>query len=246
MVLPASGPISIGQIADEFGIPRTTPFGSGFWGLGGAPASGPLKVSDFYGRSKPTPTPTPAPSFLTAPAITPTTGAPGTTQYAIADPSVANGAITAREFIQGGTVIGGGNSITPGAAGDMYWRATATGPGGTTYFTSNVVAVVAPPPSVVFDPNGGYVTDTNFYSAGVFLSCSQDAVWTYSTTYGFGGVVNIGSGGVSRNITFSVDAGGSGPNRRTRQQVWSVRAEAGGAFREYTVDVTALGDDNQT
>ena len=51
MTLPASGPISLGQIADEFGLPHMTPFPSGFYGKGGAPSSGPLSFADFYGRS---------------------------------------------------------------------------------------------------------------------------------------------------------------------------------------------------
>lgn len=51
MTLPASGPISLNQIAAEFNIANTTPFPSGFYGRGGAPGSGALGFADFYGRS---------------------------------------------------------------------------------------------------------------------------------------------------------------------------------------------------
>jgi hypothetical protein len=51
MTLPASGTISLYQIADEFGVARSTPFPSGFYGKGGAPSSGALSFADFYGRS---------------------------------------------------------------------------------------------------------------------------------------------------------------------------------------------------
>jgi len=51
MTHPSSGPLSLAAIADEFGLPRNTPFPSGFYGRGGAPSSGALSISDFYGRS---------------------------------------------------------------------------------------------------------------------------------------------------------------------------------------------------
>ena len=46
---------SLFQIADEFSLAHTTPFPSGFYGLGGAPASGPMAFSDFNGRSATSP-----------------------------------------------------------------------------------------------------------------------------------------------------------------------------------------------
>lgn len=54
MTLPASGPISIGTggtINTEFGIAANAIFPNAFYSRGGAPASGPLSLSDFYGRS---------------------------------------------------------------------------------------------------------------------------------------------------------------------------------------------------
>jgi len=57
MTLPASGAISLFQVADEFGLPRDTAFPAGFYGKGGAPSSGALGFSDFYGRSNVTFTP---------------------------------------------------------------------------------------------------------------------------------------------------------------------------------------------
>jgi hypothetical protein len=51
MTLPASGAISLGQIAAEFGLASSSAFPSAFYGKGGAPGSGALSFSDFYGRS---------------------------------------------------------------------------------------------------------------------------------------------------------------------------------------------------
>lgn len=52
MTLPASGAISVNDICAEFGLSNNTPFPAGFYGLGGAPASGPMGFADFYGRGR--------------------------------------------------------------------------------------------------------------------------------------------------------------------------------------------------
>ena len=51
MTLPSSGPITLFQIADEFGLAHNSVFPTAFYGKGGAPSSGPLSFADFYGRS---------------------------------------------------------------------------------------------------------------------------------------------------------------------------------------------------
>lgn len=51
MTLPASGSISLWGIASEFGLAQTAVFPTAFYGKGGAPASGALSFSNFYGRS---------------------------------------------------------------------------------------------------------------------------------------------------------------------------------------------------
>lgn len=51
MTLPASGTITLHEIAAEFGIAIDSVFPTAFYGKGGAPASGPLSFADFYGRS---------------------------------------------------------------------------------------------------------------------------------------------------------------------------------------------------
>jgi len=53
MTLPASGTITLAQIAAEFGLASTAIFPTAFYGKGGAPASGTLSFADFYGRSAP-------------------------------------------------------------------------------------------------------------------------------------------------------------------------------------------------
>lgn len=50
MTLPLSGPLSLDDMAAEFGI--VAPYGlDDFRGLGGAPSTGPLSITDFYGAS---------------------------------------------------------------------------------------------------------------------------------------------------------------------------------------------------
>jgi hypothetical protein len=51
VTLPASGSISLHEIAAEFSLAQTAIFPSAFYGKGGAPASGALSFADFYGRS---------------------------------------------------------------------------------------------------------------------------------------------------------------------------------------------------
>lgn len=51
MTLPASGPMSISMMAAEFGVALPCVFPRDFYGKPGIPASGPLKFSDFYGKS---------------------------------------------------------------------------------------------------------------------------------------------------------------------------------------------------
>lgn len=52
MTLPASGNINWNQICAEFSLnPATAVWPSSFYGKGGAPASGALSFSNFYGRS---------------------------------------------------------------------------------------------------------------------------------------------------------------------------------------------------
>lgn len=51
MTLPSSGPISIAQVAAEYGLPANTPFPSGFYGRPGFPGSGAFSLSQCYGLS---------------------------------------------------------------------------------------------------------------------------------------------------------------------------------------------------
>ena len=51
MTLPSSGPLSISQIAGEFGVALPCVFPDAFYGKPGVPASGTLSLSQFYGLS---------------------------------------------------------------------------------------------------------------------------------------------------------------------------------------------------
>jgi hypothetical protein len=51
MTLPASGPISLNDLCTEYGLPSNSVFPGAFYGKPGIPASGPLGLADFYGKS---------------------------------------------------------------------------------------------------------------------------------------------------------------------------------------------------
>lgn len=57
MTLPNSGPLSISQIAAEYGVSLPCVFPDAFYGKPGIPASGALSISTFYGKSNVTFTP---------------------------------------------------------------------------------------------------------------------------------------------------------------------------------------------
>lgn len=92
---------SLYQIADEFSLARSTPFPSGFYGKGGAPASGPLSFADFNGRS--------AVTTLTAvvtPSVTGTAvNASGTTNAATATPNGGTAPYTYSWYYDDGDVM---------------------------------------------------------------------------------------------------------------------------------------------
>lgn len=54
MTLPLSGPLVLGSggnLTTEFGLAANAVFPTAYYSKGGAPASGPLSMTDFYGRS---------------------------------------------------------------------------------------------------------------------------------------------------------------------------------------------------
>lgn len=57
MTLPASGPLTISQIAAEFGVALPCVFPDDFYGKPGVPNSGALSISQFYSLSNATFTP---------------------------------------------------------------------------------------------------------------------------------------------------------------------------------------------
>lgn len=117
MTLPASGAIGLGQIAAEFGIAANSVFPTAFYGLGGAPASGALSFSDFYGRSGVTP-----------PAIQTSNASPSVftfSQSASADITCAVGKTIANITLIGGSVS---PRISPGSSGGSSATGTASAP----------------------------------------------------------------------------------------------------------------------
>lgn len=152
MTLNGSGPLSIGNgvagqdIALEFGLPSSTPFPSGFYGKGGAPSSGALAFSDFYGRS-----------------------------------------------------------------------------------------------GVLFTPDGGNVSVTDFTSVSATLSCTAPATWTYTRTSGADGYsgANLPSGSSATSIIFGCNTTSSGGKEIARSASWTVSGTAGGVTRNFTVSLSA-------
>ncbi|SCW57111.1 hypothetical protein SAMN02927924_01441 [Sphingobium faniae] len=51
MTLPSSGPISLNDVWAEYGMPNNSRFPQDIYGKPGVPASGPLGLSDMYGKS---------------------------------------------------------------------------------------------------------------------------------------------------------------------------------------------------
>jgi hypothetical protein len=102
MTLPTSGPISIDMICTEFSLPNNSVFPTAFYGKGGAPASGPLSLEDFYGRS----------AVLDV-SITPTTvSATGTTSTLTTPPATASASNGTGPYTYSWTENPGGDPCT--------------------------------------------------------------------------------------------------------------------------------------
>lgn len=107
----------------------------------------PLVLLDSAPAPTPTPTPTPAPSFTVQPSIshdgTPQVGETLTGN----DGTITNGTVSARQWLLNGSAISGATGATyvPDTAGNIGYRVTATGAGGSTQATSSAVTVAAAP-----------------------------------------------------------------------------------------------------
>jgi hypothetical protein len=157
------------QVCDEFALPRTTPFPSGFYGLPGFPLSGPFSLMQAVGLSKPTAPPT--------------------------DPSNPNPP----------------PNPTPGSA--------------------------------VFTPDGGEIAGEGVNSSQVSVACDQNAIWNYTRTSGGPGTsVTVPSGGTSRFIGFTLQAGGSGNATTPRNATWTLTGTSAGVTRNFTVSLYASGN----
>jgi hypothetical protein len=91
-------------------------------------------------------------------------------------------------------------------------------------------------PAVIFIPEGGVLSDTGQFFAGVSIECSQDAVWTY-TGGGPGGGVSIPSGSTATIISFSVTT-----DFMPRSASWNVSATSGGVTELWTVNLEVFGN----
>ncbi len=87
---------------------------------------------------------TPAPAFTAQPSISPTSGTVGDT-FTGSDGTITNSMSVARQWLLNGTAISGATNSTyvSTAAGNLTYRVTATGAGGTTPATSTAVTVNA-------------------------------------------------------------------------------------------------------
>jgi hypothetical protein len=86
----------------------------------------------------------PAPMFSGKPTVSPTSG-DTTATFTATDPTIANGAITLRQWLLGTTIIGTGTTIVPGPnnAGSLTRRVTAQGSDGSTITTTSDAVTVA-------------------------------------------------------------------------------------------------------
>lgn len=158
MTLNLSGPISIGNgvagqdIALEFGLAANSVFPDAFYGKGGAPASGALKFSDFYGRSNNhsvvvSPDPVDftgsSTSFSGGAAAGVVSGGVGPFNYAWVRTSGSN-SITADSPIAAGTSFTV-TAMGPGDTKSATFRldVTDTGTGGSPVASSNIITVNA-------------------------------------------------------------------------------------------------------
>lgn len=133
----AAGASVVAQVREEVGSGETK-----------RAAEYPVKITGA--SAAPTPSPTPAPT-ITQPSISPGSGTAGSTIFTGTDGTPTNGTITAREWLIGGVVVATGGVFAPSAAqsGQLTYRNTVTGPGGTASNTSVAVTVAA----AVVDPN---------------------------------------------------------------------------------------------
>lgn len=145
MTLPASGEIGLHQIASEFGIATNSVFPTAFYGLGGAPGSGALSFSDFYGRSGSAPI---------------TSDKAGITATGFSDSDVATITATGGRTIASFSLISGaaGGRITLGATGGTSTTITVSTPGSGNGSVTGIYRVIANDASycdVSFDANWG-------------------------------------------------------------------------------------------
>jgi hypothetical protein len=93
-----------------------------------------------------------------------------------------------------------------------------------------------------FDPDGGttvgeavFVDDYGETYAELTISCTQNAVWTYSGG-GTGASVSVTSGGTATSITFSVSSAGA-----PRLREWQLQATSGSTTRYWDVYLELFG-----
>jgi hypothetical protein len=141
--------------------------------------------------------PAPPPLFTVDPSITPSAGIVGVTTYTGNDGEFTGGTITARDWYVGTEFVGSGPTNIPQITGNLTYRVTVVGNGGTTIANSAPASVELPdPPVFIRTPS---VTPTSGLMNATFTA--DPGEWTGATSVTREWLVNnrvlIGSNGLT-------------------------------------------------
>jgi len=234
MVLQLTGPISLGNIASEFGgvVPHQL---SEYYGKAiGVPTTGnTIRISDFYGKSN---NPDP-PTWITAAnlgivapstAFSKTVSASSDSKVTLSVVSSGFGTFSSTPGT-GTTTTGTISGTTPNVSRQTYtWTIRATDAEGQTTDRTFSVLVSRLPGFTTSTNLGSYQTNTAF---GIYISATSDSTVTYSIYSGIGSINS--SNGYLSGTTPSYATNLSWTFRATDQEGQSVLSDS------YTMSVTA-------
>lgn len=122
--------------------------------------------------------PAPPPVFTVDPSITPTAGIVGVTAYTGNDGVFTGGNVIARDWYVGTEFVGSGSTITPSIVGNLTYRVTVLGNGGTTIANSQPASVELPDPPAFtrtpsVTPSSGLMNATFTADPGAWTGATQ-------------------------------------------------------------------------
>jgi hypothetical protein len=137
---------------------------------------------------------------------------------------------------------GGGIVPASGTTFDQIGAGTAGDPLRLSQFSGLTV-----PSLVTFTPEGGasvgtavyLISDEPYGQAVLTVSCTQNAVWTYTKTFDSGNgneFVSLASGGTDTSITFTLDSL-PGWDFQLSRRVWNLSATSGGITQYWQINL---------